>query len=360
MGTIKTFKVLATAVLATSAILAPAPVAHAAYDPLGTGTVKLTLNKGFSRFLAKNRVKLSAGSPAKRKGRSLTLPVAGGKIDPTIGKGEVQAAGILAFKNARRRVPLRKITVKAGHAPLIAKVGGSQLKLATSPVIYSERLGFGEKFTAKKLKLTAKLATRLNKKLRPGRPFRAGQVLGTLRSAAQPLTVTLQPSGKAGLDFAPTFLAKLDGLFVSVNPIFPAEHLGGSFSFPIISGGAISSEASLGTLRTGGDVEFLQLGGGQVFWHEQWFDLAARSDSAEANIQPSPPYAGKLGRVPLLDLGIGVVASEPAARTITLAGAPVGLQASTAAAFNQAFAEGKAVFVPGEAVGTLGFAAQGQ
>lgn len=360
MGAIKTFKTLVAALLATSALAGAAPVAHAAYDPLGAGTVKLTLDKGFSRFLVENQVKLSAGSPAERKGRSLTLPVAGGKIDPTIGKGEVLAAGILAFKNARERVPLRNLTVKAGHAPLIAKVGGSQLKLATSPVIDSERLGFGEKFTAEKLKLTAKLATRLNKKLRPEQLFGAGQILGTLRSAAQPLTVTLLPSGKAGIDFAPAFLAKLDALFVSVNPIFPAEHVGGSFSFPIISGGAISPEASLGTLRTGGDVEFLQLGGGQVFWHEPWLDLAAHSDSAEATVQPSPPYPGKLGRVPLLDLGPGTAAAEPSARAIALSGAPLTLQASTAAAFNQAFAQGKAVFGAGEAVGVLGFGAQGQ
>lgn len=81
---------------------------------------------------------------------------------------------------------------------------------------------------------------------------------------------------------------------------------------------------------------------------------------AEANIQPSPPYAGKLGRVALLDFGIGAVASDPNAGTISLAGAPLGLAASTAAAFNQAFAEGKAVFAAGEAVGSLSFSAQGQ
>jgi hypothetical protein len=353
-------KNLAGALLAMSALAATAPLAHAAYDPLGSGTIELSLDKRFAKFLAADDIALNASSPAKRQGQSLSLPIATGKADPTTGKGEAEAAGALSFKSARKQVPLRKLTVKANRSPLIAKVGGSQLKLATSSAIDSKRLGFGTQFTAKQLKLTAKAATRLNKKLRPAVPFSQGQPLGTLVSKAQPLTVTLLQSGKASLDFDPAFGAKLDALHVSLNPIFPAEHVGASFSFPIVVGGAISPDASLGTLRSGGDVEFLQLGGGQVFWHEQWLDLAAHSDSAEADVEPSPPYAGKQGRVGVLDLGAGTIASDPNARTIALAGAPLTLQAGTAAAFNQAFAEGKEVFRAGEGVGVLGFAAVGQ
>jgi hypothetical protein len=334
--------------------------ARAANDPLASGATRLTLDRGFTRLLAANGVKIAAKAGARRRGRSLLLPVSGGSLDPTLGRGVIENGGMLILRHGRRRVVIRKVEVKTKRDPLVAKVGGSQLKLARAGRLAFEREGFGSALTARPLWLSAKLATRLGKKLRLRGVFEEGQKLGTLRSAAQPLTVTMQPAGRATVDFAPAFFAKLDGLFVAVNPIAPAERLGASFSFPIIVGGAISPDASLGTLRTGGDVEFLQLGGGQIFWHEPWLDLGARSDSAEANIQPSPPYSGKLGRVPLLEIGIGTVASDPAARSIAIAGAPLALAASTAAAFNQTFAEGKAMFAPGEAVGTLSFTGQGQ
>jgi hypothetical protein len=155
-------------------------------------------------------------------------------------------------------------------------------------------------------------------------------------------------------------VAKLNGLFVSVNPIFPAEHAGPIFTFPIIVGGAIAPDASLGTLRTGGDVEFLQLGAGQVFWHEFWLDLGAKSDSAEVDVEPTPAFPGKLGRIGVLDLGPPAVSADPKARTVSVSGAPLALQAQTAKTLNEAFAEGKEAFAAGEAVGSLSFAAQGQ
>ncbi|MDX6634950.1 MAG: hypothetical protein QOF06_1153 [Solirubrobacterales bacterium] len=334
--------------------------ADASNDPLGGGSTRLTLDKGFDRVLAANGVTVSAKAGARRHGRSLLLPVAGGSLDPTLGRGAIESGGALILRHGRRRVVVRKIEMRTKREPLIATVGGNQLKLARAGRLSFERDGFGSVLTAGPLRLTAKFATRLGKKLRLRGVFEEGQRLGTMRSAAQPLTVTLQPAGAATIDIAPAFLSKLDGLFVAVNPIAPAERFGASFSFPIVAGGAISPDASLGTLRTGGDIEFLQLGGGQVFWHEPWLDLGARSDSAETDIQPSPPYPGKLGRVPLLDLGPGTVVSEPTARTISLAGAQLTLQAATAAAFNQTFAEGKAVFEAGEAVGTFSFTAEGQ
>ncbi len=355
---------LKTAVLVLLLALFGTSPAHAAYDPVGSGGIKLTLDKRFARFLAQDGVEVSAGAPARSSGRVMTLPLAGGKLDPTADKGELAAGGTLFFKSARRSLPLRDLVVKANRSPLIAKVGGGQLKLATSPELGAERVGFGLELTAKKLALTAKLATRLNKKLRPAEPFRAGQLLGTLTSVAQPLTVTLLASGSAALTFAPTLLAKLDSLHVSVNPIFPAEHLGTLFNFPIAVGGAISPDGSLGTLVSAGDLEFLQLGGGQVFWHQQWLDLAARSDSAEVNIQPSPPFAGKLDRIPIAALALsGPPLVNAGKRLITVTGASLIMDAATAATFNEVFAkpQGKdGVFVGGEAMGSLSFTAQGQ
>ena len=241
-------------------ILAPA---QAAYDPIGSGTTKLTIDKSFSSHLKKEGISLTAKAGAKRKGKAITLPVTSGNVDPTTGMGEIGNQGTIAFQGAKGKVPLREVTVKAKRDTLIAKVGGSQLKVASSDKRSSARSGFGTKYTAKALKLTAKVATRLNKKLRPKTPFAQGQVIGTLTTDAQPQLVTILEQNRASIALDPAFAAKMDSLFVSINPIFPAEHPAGpTFTFPIVPGGAISPSGTEGTLRTGGSLEFLQLGAG--------------------------------------------------------------------------------------------------
>jgi hypothetical protein len=345
--------------LALLSFLAIPQCAQAAYDPVGGGTTKLLLDKRFVSFLAEDGIKLTASAGAKRKGNTISLPVSGGNVDPTIGKGEIEQEGTIVFEGARKRVPLRDLVVKTKHSPLIAKVGGSQLKIATSPKLSSKRKGFGTAFSAKTLELSAKVATRLNKKLRPRVPFTAGQPLGSLTSNARPRLVTITESGRATLVFDPPFLAKLAGRFVSVNPIFPAEHTGGTFSFPIVVGGAIAPDGSEGTLRTGGSVELLQLDAGQVFWQELWVDLGAGSGSAEVDVEPTPAFPGKLGRIGVFGFGAITVSSSAKARTISVVG-PLVLDTQTAATLNEAFAEGKESFRAGEEAGSLSFAAQGQ
>lgn len=343
------------------ACLAGASPAQGAYDPIASGSATLTVDKGFAAYLKANGIALDASAPAKRQGRKLTLPVSGGEWDPTTGKGTAEAEGSIVFQSARKKVPLREIVVKAKRTPLYAKVGGGQLKVATASKATTTRDGFGGKLTATKLALSAKVATRLNKKLRPEVPFAAGQILGTLLAKSQPQTVAVLPTGRASLTPTPQILAKLEQLHVSLNPIAPAELAPGPlFSFPIGGEGQLAPDGLSGTLRTGGELEFLQLGGGQVFWHEPWAELGTHLLSAEATLLPSPPYPGKQGRIGVLDLGAGAVSSDPRTRTITVAGAPLALTAATAAAFNQAFAQGKAVFAAGEALGSVSFVAQGQ
>ncbi len=305
----------------------------------------------------KDGLQLTAKQGAKRRGGSIVLPINGGNFDATIGKGEITQVGTLVFGGSHGKVPLREITVKAKHSPLVAKVGGSQLKVASAAKLSSVRSGFGAKFSAKPLKLTAKVATRLNKKLRPAVPFAAGQALGSLTSTPQPKVATVLESGRATFVFDPAFLAKLESRFVSVNPIFPAEHQGPTFTFPIVVGGQIAPNGSEGTLRTGGTVELLQLGAGQVFWKELWLDMGAKVDSAEVDVEPTPAFPGKLGRVGVFDLTGGAIASDPKARSVTLSGGQLVLEAQTAKTLNDAFNEGKELFKAGEAAGSLSFTA---
>src|SRR5262249_20505850 len=160
--------------------------AHASSDPLGQGTTKLSFAEGFLAFLKKDGIALGANAPARLSRGVLTLPVTGGLIDPTVGKGQIETEGSFFFKGRRKKVPLKRLTVKTEHAPLVAKVGGSQLKVGTSSKLSFKRVGFGSNLQAKALKLTAKVAERLNKKLRPENPFAEGQLIGTLKSASQP------------------------------------------------------------------------------------------------------------------------------------------------------------------------------
>ncbi len=349
-----------TLATATLCALALTSNAQAAYAPLGSGQAKLVLDKRFASFLEQNGIELVPSAGAKRKGNAITLPVSGGQVDPTVGKGEAATEGTIAFQGKSRNVPLRKIRVKSTREPLIAKVGGSQLKLATAKTS-AKRAGFGTKLTSTKLALTAKLITRLNKKLRPKLLFQAGQLLGTLTTNAQPRLVTIEEKGTATITLDAAFLAKLDEHFISLNPIAPAQRFGLQATFPIIVGGAIAPDGSEGTLRTAGDLEFLQLGAGQVFWHELWLDLGAHSDSAEVDIEPTPTFPGKIGRVGVLDYTPTAVTSDPKARTIAVANAPLRLSAGAADTFNQAFAQGAPpAFAAGEAVGALSFGAVGE
>jgi len=348
---------IATTLLALALLAAPG-TANATYDPIGSGIAKLALDKGFTSFLTKNDLKLSARNGAKRQGQKLGLLVVAGNFDPTLGQGEIEVTGTVVFSGKRGSVPLREIRSRNKHDALIAKVGGSQLKLATSAKRDTRRSGFGTALSARSLKLTAKLATRLNKKLRPAKPFYAGQLLGSLSANAQPSLASVLPEGRAQVSLDPSFASKMDSLFVSVNPIFPAEHPG-PFTFPIALGGAIAPDGLEGTLRTAGSLEFLQLGAGQVFQNELWLDLGIRSDTAEVDVEPTPAFPGKLGRIGAYDLGAEEISSDPARRTITVSGS-LTLTSSTAQSFNEAFAAGNATFSAGELLGTLSFVAVGQ
>ena len=339
------------------ALLAIPATAQATYDPIGSGKAQILLDEGMLSFLASNDLKLTAKSGARRHGGNLALQVGGGNLDPTIGMGEIEAEGTLTFQGKGGAVPLRAIRARTKHDTLIAKVGGSQLKIATSAKRNTKRSGFGTTYSAKALKLTAKVATRLNKKLRPKKPFYAGQLMGALSANAQPALATILPEGRVSISLDPSFIAKMDSLFVSINPIFPAEHPG-PFTFPVIVGGSLAPDGLEGTLRTGGSLEFLQLGAGQVFQAEPWLDMGIRSLTAEVEAR-NTPSPGKLGRIGAYDFGAAEISSDSKTRTITVSG-PLTLTGSTAQTFNEAFAEGNATFSAEELLGTLSFAAVAQ
>jgi hypothetical protein len=343
------------------ALLTAAP-AGAVYEPLASGQTKLSFEKSFLAALKSEGIALAAVAPAQLQANTVSFPIASGKLDPRTENGTLQHEGALLFQAQGKSIPLKDLQLKTTQkrSPLSAKVGGSQLKIATARGLGASRAGFGEQISVSGLTLSAKLATRLAKKLGARGVFAAGMALGRSASRANPETIAIQQKNKAELTLAPSFQAKLDSLFVALNPVFPVEHPG-PFTLPLAAG-QIAPDATTGTIETEGALEFLQLGGGQVFWREAWIDLGARTFAPEAELLPSPPYAGKLERASVASLLPTSSVANAKARSVAVAGTLL-LDAATAAAFNEVFAKplGKSgVFVAGEAVGGLGFTAVGQ
>jgi hypothetical protein len=330
-----------------------ASTAQGAYDPVASGSTKISFAKGFQSLMRSHGVKLQVQG-GQRRGWKVTLPASGGSVDAGAGAGTVESAGAVVFAAGNRKVILREVAFKAKRAPLYAKVGGGQLKIATGARLASRRAGFGAAFTASNLRLSAKVASRLNKKLRLGRALAAGQSLGTMRVSVQPATVHLKPEGRVYLALDPAFKAKLDRLFVSVNPIAPAELASGpTLSFPVGTEATLAPDGGSGVVKLGGQVELLQLGNAQVFWREVWLEPGPLSLLAETDVQPAPPNPGATPQAPLLSLSGLVANSDPKSLTISASSQDVALTAATAERLNAAFAKGTSTFGGGERVGSL-------
>lgn len=352
----------ATALVAAFSLPHASP-AGADYDPIRSGTTGLALDQRFLAFAKRHGIAIEARSSAGRQGRRLVVPAVGGRFDPTIGKGTVLHGGTIVFRHGRRSLPWRRLEVKAKRTPLEAKVGGGKLKVATARSVEARRDGFGSVMAARGLRLTAKVAARLNKKLGlRSRPFAAGQPFASLRTTVEPLTATVLPQGRATIDLDPAFVAKADSLFVSINPVSPTELTPGSrqLTVPIVRKGAIAPDASVGALRTSGGIELLQQGAGQVFVAELWFDLGTRIALAELSIRPTPTFPGALGQLPSFAIGPFAATADARERTVAVSGAPLTLGESATAALNRAFGGGWTQFVPGDPFGRLSFVAETQ
>jgi hypothetical protein len=309
-------------------------------------------------------VTLKATSGAGFKAGSATFPVTAGRLDPVDAIGTAESEGALVFAAGAKKLPMREPQLKTSRrsSPLAAKFGGGKLKLAESSRLTTAREGFGFAAKMAQIRLSPAVATRLDKKLGLGRLLKGGELLGSARTEALPETVSILGQGTISVELAAGFQAKLASLFVAANPIFPAEHPG-PFTFPI-AGGDLAPAGTSGTLQGGGAIELLQIGGGQVILREPEVELgSAPALSSEAELLPSPPFAGKQGRAPGLVLSGGSLSSEPASRTIGLSAALLALSAATAQQLNEAFAAPQHksdVFAAGETLGTLGLTAVGE
>lgn len=371
-------KVLVSAICLITLFAVAVSSARAEGDPLAGGTTELTLEKGLQGSLKHSGVKLVAKLPAKSNGRTATLPVEGGEIDPTTGEGVATHGGAIGFVRGRRSLFLRSLDLDTRRRLLTARLGGKKTKVAFAQKVSFVREGYGTKITVGELSLTGQLARRLNSRLHV-RFFKAARSFARGSSSTEPLTVKVLPvePGIHGqglmylrpLDEAVTKLEAKDISYPeypcappcpgTVRTIGNARFFGrGRFTIGFhITGGRIAPDRSMGEITTeGGILVFTnhpEVNPSMVTLRDFSLDLTANIVTADVEFQPSPPAPGDIGRVT-----VGTIDRNG----IKLAGIGdetfdgVRLTTETASAINQVFpGPAAADFSAGEALFSLSY-----
>jgi len=374
-------------VAALVALLALAPFASAASDPLASGTTTITLNKNLLKKLKKAGVKVIKVSPGTVKGRKVALPVSGGSLDPTNGKGTIEHSGGIKFKHGKKSAVVKVIVLDTNTNALKAKVAGKSMKLASVSGVSVARNGFGANVTVGTMKITGKAAKQLNKKLgftgkhKKKAPFKSGKALGPALSETQPKTVTVLPGNNASLVTSLPTDAKLAKVLVEIETVAPAIEtapLPPTFAFPI-GGGTIAPNGNGGIVQTTGGLKLHQ-----VFVPTEvettmtlsaiYVDLGAKTATVEVTVESkgiSPKLnLGPLGRSSIADISLtgATIKTDPSARTVSVENASASLQAVTAETLNSVFVEpfegitktSAEHFVAGDPLGSFSFTAQTQ
>ncbi len=323
---------LAVLAAALFALLAFAPFAAAAPDPVESGSTTVTLNNGFVKTLKKHGVKVLKIKPAKLKGRKATFPVVGGEVDPTNGAGTLKHSGGLKFKRGKKSAPVKALVIDTTKKGLFAKVAGKKVKLATLAGLSYTRAGFGVALTVNKLKLTKAAAKKLNKKLgfkKGKKPFVGNKKLGSAKAEEQPATVTVLPGGNVSFKADKELLKKLENVETFAKTIAPTTEQGkGNYELPI-TGGTIAPSGSAGVLQTGGGLllsQKLNKGDGSFLETEitlgnMWLDLSAKTVTVEVVLKSNATEdlnRGNLGRSSIADLTITGVTADAVARTVSV------------------------------------------
>jgi hypothetical protein len=354
-GTKLTASILAAALLA---LLAFAPFASAAPDPVASGSATITLKKNFTKYLKTFGIKVQKVSPAKLKGQKATFAVTGGSMDPTTGAGTLTVSGGLKFKAGKKSATVKGLVIDTAKKALTAKISGKKVKLATLGGWSFTRSGFGVALTVKKLKLTGAAAKQLNKKTgyakgKP-KPFLANKLIASSKGEEQPATVTLLPTNGILFDANLELLKKLSNVEVKVEALPPTSVKSPtSFEFPI-TGGNIAPAATAGVVNSSGGVkltqklqksatEFIET---EISLTNFYNDLGAKTVGVEViahSNAESPAGSGKkpldlgaLGRSSIADLNLtgATVTSDPVNRKVTVQNGAATLQPVAAEVLN--------------------------
>jgi hypothetical protein len=370
----------------------PAGTAGAATNPVSGGTTTFDLKaKG---------VKVKAIAPATKSGKSVTLQNRDGSLDPATGAGTVETNGGFKFKNENGKVNVTGIVTTFGPGGKVAAtVGKKNIDLATISGGTPGRSGFDGTVTGASMKLTNKGAKALNKKLSPEDsgeskaaasasrakgPFKKNKSLGTAGTIAVFATLEVLPEGETRLTAATepgSAGRKLAGRGVDAAtggllPVAPASANPATltFSFPI-TGGTLSPNLNRGIMNTAGGIKITKTqprgmpcdGSHPVGISLTQQDLSNDFGNMTVVGTAIVPGVGTLTNVPVatLDLSGAAIATDPAARTVTVSGIVVRLNSVAADSLSGVFGTGPegcdpagtGEFGSGDPVGTLEFTA---
>jgi hypothetical protein len=347
--------ILPVAIVAAALVsmLAIAPLASAASDPISSGSTTLTINNGFSKKAKNGGIKITAVKPSKMKGAKATFAVTGGAIEPTTGAGTVTHSGGLKVTWGKKSVTVKNLRIDTKGKSISARVGGMTVKVASLAGTSTARLGFGASVSAKKVRLTSAGANALNSNLTPAptktkmrkkgktiiktvkvQPFfKANMVLGASITEVEPKTVNVLPTGNTTFTGDPTLLAKLADVKTDLVLIPPTTAAANVFTSPL-SGGTISPLGTSGTVNSAGGLvltQVLPVPGSEsittkITLGSIGVDLAGKTASGEVIGESNakepdgrmPLNFGKLGRTSIADVRLGTVTPNPATRTVTV------------------------------------------
>ena len=314
---------IAVAALSGAALLMTASAAFGAADPLQGGTTTL------ANLKLPGKVKLAAKGGATKSGKTVTLPITGGTLDPTNGSGPVQNGGSIQLKG-KKKVGLTSIVTTFGSGGSIsAKLKGKTTKLATVSGGAVGRAGFGGTVTDAVAKLTKKGAKALNKALGITRGgFKAGK-LGTVSTTTVPLTVGVTSAtsstteditglpGCAGTGTCTTFVGKLAEDGVTSTPSNGATIVGVPpvVTFTPQTGGSIAPDCTGGTLTGSQGAITLARGPASITQANPNDDFGTKFVTFEASSPGlSLPRAGATNLI----VTPGTCVADPTTKTITV------------------------------------------
>jgi hypothetical protein len=338
----RAFKVAAA--FSAAALLITASAAFGAADPLKGGSTTLGPLK------LPKKVKVSAKGGATKSGKTVTLPITGGQLDPTNGSGPVQDGGKIVLKKGKEKATLTSIVTTFGAGGSIsAKVNGKNKKLATISGGAVGRAGFGGTVTDAVAKLTKKGAKALNKALGITQGGFKGGKLGKISTTTVPSTVTVKSATSsttedltglptcAGLGTCTTFAGKLAEDGISSTPsngasLTPPPNV--VLTFTPQTGGSIAPDCTAGTLTGSQGSITLSRGPASITQSNPVDDFSGKVVTFDV----SATGVGALGRAPATNLIVtpGTCNADPANKTITVTATQtvLGLAAQTV---NQVF-----------------------
>jgi hypothetical protein len=360
---------LATVALSLVSLLAFAPMAFGAGDPVRTGSFQLKLSQAFKKQLGNHGVAITPKSFA----------VKSGSIDPTTGTGSLTLKGKLRFKHGQKKVAFGHLNATLGPGGALRAGKTKLFKLHGGSVT---RDGFGADIGGVDLNFVKGAAKKLRKALGL-KLLRSGDA-GAFAVSVQPQTVEVL-SGTASVDPAVgpgSVSSKLAAHCVDPNTglsvIAPGTQPGGpntTIFFPITFG-TISPTGLNGVIQQTGGIQLANGGPGlpagcpasnnfTMRLSDLSVDLLNKTVSAHVALSGSGSPFGNLDEQVSfpIDISDAWVNPDPQAFVVTANGTVIKLNSPAAYLLNMVLpqpspADPSMQFADGDALGTAGVTVQ--